>query len=217
METIKFRPNYKTKIHATQTLNKYRRYEEYGDAFFDVFSMAIKSLKELSETRDDTEYKYVESLEEDLLNLLLHLTKCAVNSEESILKMDKFLKDHLVELKDSVLSYCKEKGPHDFPDFKGDKTTSSQDSTHEGYEETLLDNPRHEITIQGSEKLKRATTTTLNPDTTLMRNLGKVKEILILLRDYIENSESIKIPFDIFQKLHEVADLPIEEFANLSK
>ena len=100
---------YKAKIHATQTLSKYKTYEEFGESFFDLYSLVFETFQSLYDKRGFSEYKYIENLRLSLIELAQHMLIVANNSELAKVKMNEFISDRIESIKTIFSTYIKNK------------------------------------------------------------------------------------------------------------
>lgn len=189
--------NYKVRIHATQTLTKYNTWTEYLGNFIEVFHLSISLLKDLWEHRDQTVFKYIDTLQESSLNLLIHLLSWAENDDAWTTELAKYINDNIEYIKNAPLQYLRNK-------FSAASFSSSQSSVEDNDENFLIDSQATNTTSQA-----------LKNDPTLRNICFKVKQFFINLKDYIYNCESIRVKFSIFESIVTIADTPIDEFANI--
>ena len=104
---IKDRPNYKTKIHASQTLAKYKTYEEYGDKFYEVLYESLVCLEGLNNISDFPEYKYIEKLQIWLIDLISHLITWIEETKSETEQMSKLLTEHSGFIRTVLIDYLK--------------------------------------------------------------------------------------------------------------
>ena len=74
-EIISERSNYKTRIHAAQTLLRFNRVEQFGNYYFGVWEHVLEAIENTSTVNEYSEFKYIETLEYILVKLLAHLVQ----------------------------------------------------------------------------------------------------------------------------------------------
>ena len=198
LDIIRERPNYKTKIHATQTLGKFKSFEEYGDNFFEILYLSLVTLKDLSTVTDDTEYKYIENLEMSLIDLCTHMMNWLNSEQSTISKMSSFLKDNLELIRTTAMSYLKSR-------LLSPTLSSSIASTLEDKEESLRGEPHSTTKL---EKL-------LHSDDDLRAVCAKVKELLLAVKDFIDSYGTVQVKFSVYQDIARYAEASIEDYASI--
>ena len=104
IDVIKTKENYKTRIHATHALTKFTRRQDYGgDAnFVKVWNCVVISLDQVAKVPLETEFKYAETLESNLVNLMFHLTEML--QEDDHLIMSEFIGEYSHVLHDVLIN-----------------------------------------------------------------------------------------------------------------
>ena len=175
---IKEKPNYKTKIHATQTLSKYKTYEEFGESYFDVYNMIIETFQSLLDKRGFNEYKYIENLQLSLIELAQHLQIWAGQSSLSKLKMNEFITDRIEPIKTIFATYIKSKSIT--------VTYTSCDSV-EGKEDS--DSERENLESKGKETFQNDLV------------FKQIKVFLSTLKEYIDSNNSWQVKFASYDQI----------------
>lgn len=198
IKILKDRDNFKTRIHATQTLCKFISFEEYASSFTNAFRQCISSLNDVSATQNHlVEYRYVESFESSLLSLCLHLMGLVSGNSNAESKMACFFNDETESIRKSVMTYLKNK-------LSCHGISSSKESTSEDKEDVNVEESRC-ISIESF---------ILN-NSQLKKDLLKVKGFMRILKEYIQSCGSVRVQFDIFQDIANLADSSIEEYASI--
>lgn len=178
MNIIKEKPNYKAKIHATQTLSKYKTYEEFGESFFDVYTLVFESFQSLLDKRGFSEYKYIENLQLSLIELAQHMLFIAVSSDSSKIKVNEFFSDKIELIKTIFSTYIKNKAV---------TVTDTLCDSVEGKEDSDSDREHDE-----------------SKDKEVLHNdlvLTQIKVFLSSLKDYIDQNSGLSIVFSHYQEI----------------
>lgn len=178
MNIIKEKPNYKAKIHATQTLSKYKTYEEFGESFFDVYTLVFESFQSLLNKRGFSEYKYIENLQLSLIELAQHMLFIAVSSDSSKIKVNEFFSDKIELIKTIFSTYIKNKAV---------TVTDTLCDSAEGKEDSDSDREHDE-----------------SKDKEVLHNdlvLTQIKVFLSSLKDYIDQNSGLSIVFSHYQEI----------------
>ena len=122
------RPNYKVKIHVTQTLAKYKSYSDYGTKFFEVMQQCLVTFEKSFSESDPSVFKYIQTLQNFLVDLYLHMLECLIELEDSAIRSQEFLTDHLELIKDVFVTYMNNRlNP---PALMSPTTSSAGEDTH---------------------------------------------------------------------------------------
>lgn len=198
IKILKDRDNFKTRIHATQTLWKFISFEEYGSSFSNVFKQCIRSLKEISTTQNNfPEYRYVESFESSLLSLCLHLMGLVNGNSTAMVKMASFFNEETELIRKSMMIYLKNK-------LSCHGISSSKGSTSED---------KDEVNAEGSRCISVESFILNNSQ--LKEDLLKVKSFMQILKEYIHSCGSVQVQFSIFQDIANLAETSVEEYASI--
>ncbi|CAI2371959.1 unnamed protein product [Moneuplotes crassus] len=104
---IKENANFKTRIHAVQTLNKLRDYSEYGEASHEVWDAFLCGLQNVTETTDFTDVNYISSLEYHLFSLFANLVTKIQDNSGVYDRFVKFLNHRSRDIESSILNYLR--------------------------------------------------------------------------------------------------------------
>ena len=99
--------NFKTRIHAVQTLNKFRNYHDFGSSNLEVWNAFLYGFQNVTLTTDFTEVKYISTLEYQLVSLLVTLVQMVEENESFNEKFSIFLNDRSREIEACLLDYLR--------------------------------------------------------------------------------------------------------------
>lgn len=187
---LRDRPNFKVKIHVAQTLAKYKFYSEYGTKFFEILLQCLLTMKDLAKQVDDSGYNYIENLYVCLVELFLHLLKLLEDTDDPAEKCEIFLNENHDLIKQVFLTYIKHRL---YSPIITSPTTSSADEDI------------------ASDKIKNF----INSNLELKETFRKIKASFQIMKKYIDESNTIKLPYASYEGFAIIEMTPIEEFGNI--
>lgn len=184
-EIISENSNFKTRIHAVQTLSKYRDYCSFKDEAILVWEAFLNGLQNVTETTDFTDVGYINQLESKLIELFVKMvnTESTTSGQKTDETFSEFLNAKGRDLETAIVKYLQKQ-------FKVTAFSAV-------YEEEL----------DATEVYKH---NPLLKDT--IRNLQTAFKKIV---DLISAKDEIKIPFSVFETFGFIANTDIEEFASL--
>jgi hypothetical protein len=101
--------NFKIRIHASQTLLKYSQINLYGgqEGYLVAWTGLLSSFENLSTYTSYQDEKYVRKLDNNLIELLLHLASLLDLTPEHSQMMDKFLSENSHRLLKGMIEYLR--------------------------------------------------------------------------------------------------------------
>ena len=102
---IKENSNFKTRIHAVQTLNTFRTYHDFGESNLDVWEAFLVGLQNVNETTDFTEVKYISTLEYQLVWLFVKLIQMVDESYSLNERFTTFINEKARDIERSIVIY----------------------------------------------------------------------------------------------------------------
>jgi hypothetical protein len=107
---IKENSNFKTRIHAVQTLQKIRDFSDFGDSnllVWDAFLWGLQHVTKTTETTQFTDVGYISTLETQLINLFVKLVEMVEDKNSPNEKFSTFLNERCREIEATFANYLR--------------------------------------------------------------------------------------------------------------
>lgn len=181
--------NFKIRIHASQTLLKYGRIEQLGgqEGYLIAWNGLLSSFETLS-TYNYQDEKYVSKLDENLIELFLHLTSFLQLSQEHSQMMDKFLSENSHRLLKGMVEYLRKQ-------FKISAYSAMNDQSSEAFDQEM-----HQEILS---------------DQVLLPKIKKLQSAIKKIVDLTKMGEHISVSYGVLDKLSTLAETPVEEYRSL--
>lgn len=188
--TLVDKTNFKIRIHASQTLLKYKTIEQYGgtEGYLIVWQGLLTSFENLSTYTSFQDEKYVRKLDQNFVELFLHLTSLLDLTKEHSLMMDKFLSENSHRLLKGVIEYLRK-------ELKISDYSAMNDESSEAFDKDMHEEITHDAILRPKmEKLQQG-----------------IKKVV----DLTKMGEHISVSFGVLDKLSMLVDTPVEQYRSL--
>lgn len=190
-QIIRENANFKTRIHAVQTLNKFRLYHDFGEWNLDVWDAFLTAFQNVTSTTDFTEVKYISTLELQLVSLFVTLVQMVESNKTLNEKFSIFLSERAREIETSITDYLRKQF-----------NVTAFSAVYEAAYSAVYDK---ELNISDL----------YNDRPFLQETLKQLQIAFHTIVDIIDSSGDISLPFSVYESFNSLAKTPIDEFASL--